>query len=130
MQSSGGASFATAAGGVVNTAKASPRTRTVWRSSGGVRGSDRRNATKRSFAEGNGRTHLGANRGRTGSRTERTQLQYRVRHQLREPASQQQDETDDYGRGEDPEQHSEARTSAGVLAGEHHDGCDGTRPGE
>src|SRR5690348_8222385 len=41
-------------GGVVKTANASPRTRTVWRSSGGVRGSDRRKATKRSLAEGNG----------------------------------------------------------------------------
>src|SRR5436190_13141760 len=40
-------------GGVVYTAKASPRVRTVCRSSGGVRGSERRNATNRSLAEGN-----------------------------------------------------------------------------
>src|SRR2546430_15711916 len=40
-------------GGVVYTANASPRVRTVCRSSGGVRGSERRNATNRSLAEGN-----------------------------------------------------------------------------
>ena len=41
-------------GGVVNTANARPRARTVCRSSGGVRGSDRLNATKRSLVEANG----------------------------------------------------------------------------
>src|SRR3954468_25044558 len=53
MQSSGGSSEISI-GAVVNTAKASPRVRTVCRSRGGVRGNDRRNATKRSLAVGNG----------------------------------------------------------------------------
>jgi hypothetical protein len=54
IQSNGGELFEveSAGGGVVKTAKASPRQRTVCRSSGGVRGSDRRNATKRSRAVG------------------------------------------------------------------------------
>jgi hypothetical protein len=37
---------APAMGGLVKTAKLIPRARTVWRTSGGVRGSERRKATK------------------------------------------------------------------------------------
>src|SRR5690349_23813402 len=58
MQNNGGAAASPAAadsggGGVVYTANARPRVRTVCRSSGGVRGRERRNATNRSLAEGN-----------------------------------------------------------------------------
>jgi len=58
MQTSGVAS-PSPTGAVENTANASPRVRTVCRSSGGVRGSDRRNATNRSFAVVNCRARPG-----------------------------------------------------------------------
>src|SRR5690348_3388184 len=98
MQSNGGASRDSGStGGVVKTAKASPRQRTVCRSSGGVRGSDRRKATKRSRAVDNsvsgrtsapeprrwteglqrgGSTAMHEGRRMTGSRTERSSTEY------------------------------------------------------
>src|SRR4051794_35077744 len=84
MQRSGGSSDFSI-GAVVNTAKASPRVRTVCRSRGGVRGNDRRNATKRSLAVGNGSSANGRARkevlsgavGRAGGGKQRTTKQPR-----------------------------------------------------
>lgn len=58
-------------GGVEYTANASPRVGTIGRSSGGVGGNDRRNATKRSLAEGKEQRVRSASAGRR-VRQERT----------------------------------------------------------